>query len=103
MAETVEEMELMDDWYRGIGSNITWYRRQRGMTQENLADCVNISRAHLAAIEAPNSRRRPSMDLLFRIAIVLEVSPDDLLRVQETPPHTHTHTHTRVGLPRETA
>ncbi|MGN0150891.1 MAG: helix-turn-helix domain-containing protein [Wujia sp.] len=59
--------------YTEIGYNIAYYRKHRGLTQEQLAEYLNISRQHLGAIEAPNIVRPISLDLLFNIADMLEI------------------------------
>lgn len=59
--------------YIEIGYNIQYYRKHKGLTQEKLAEILDISRQHLGAIEAPNLVRPISLDLLFRIADTLEV------------------------------
>lgn len=68
-----------DKRYIEIGYNIQYFRKHKGMTQEQLAELVDISRQHLGAIEAPNIVRTVSLDLLFRIADVLEVDVRQLL------------------------
>ena len=40
--------------YKIIGQAIKKYRKQRGLTQEQLADRVRISISYLTKIEAPN-------------------------------------------------
>ena len=39
---------------RMLGLIIAYYRKSKGMTQQQLADAVQISRAHMSNIEAPN-------------------------------------------------
>lgn len=65
--------------YIEIGYNVAYYRKHKGMTQEQLAERVGISRQHLGAIEAPNICRPISLHLLFNIAEVLEIEPYKLL------------------------
>lgn len=65
--------------YIEIGYNISYYRKHRGLTQEQLAEKLNISRQHLGAIEAPNIVRPISLELLFNIATVLKIEPYKLL------------------------
>ena len=72
-------MDNYDKRYIEIGYNIQYFRKHKGMTQEQLAELVDISRQHLGAIEAPNIVRTISLDLLFRIADVLEVDVRQLL------------------------
>lgn len=62
-----------------LGYNIAYYRKHRGLTQEQLAENLGISRQHLGAIEAPNILRPISLDLLFNIATVLNIEPSKLL------------------------
>ena len=45
-----------------------------------MAEELGISRQHMAAIEAPNMDRGPSLDLIFNIATVLEIEPYLLLK-----------------------
>lgn len=59
---------------------IGYYRRKRGYTQEQLAEMVDISRQHLAAVEAPGMSHGISLELLFKIATVLEIEPYLLLK-----------------------
>ena len=66
--------------YLQLGLKIAYYRKLRGLTQEQLAEELGISRQHLAAIEAPNMNRGLSLELLFNIATVLEIEPYLLLK-----------------------
>lgn len=60
-----------------IGKNIKKYRKEKIMTQKELAEKANISRSYLADVE--NSRYNPSLDVLNSIANSLEVKTSDLL------------------------
>ena len=66
--------------YRDLGYAISYYRKRKGFTQEQLSDMVGISRQHMAAIEAPNMVRALSLDLVFNIATALEIEPYILLK-----------------------
>lgn len=59
---------------------IKYYRNKKGYTQEMLAEELGISRQHMAAVEAPNMDRGPSLDLIFNISTVLEIEPYLLLK-----------------------
>lgn len=65
--------------YIELGYNIAYYRKHANLTQEQLAEKVNISRQHLGAIEAPNIVRVISLDLLFNIADALDIEAYKLL------------------------
>lgn len=71
MAMKEEYFEL----YKMIGLKISYYRKLRGLTQEQLAEIINKSTAFIGAVEAPNVNRTVSLDTLFDIAKALDVSP----------------------------
>ena len=62
--------------YRKLGLNIAYYRKDRGYTQMQLAEQLNIDRSHMSAIEIANVGI--SLDLLFRICEVLKVTPKEV-------------------------
>lgn len=76
MAKELDTEQRMTNLFYAIG----YYRRRRGLSQEQLAEEVGISRQHMAAIEAPNMDRGLSLALLFRLAQALEVEPYLLLK-----------------------
>ena len=59
--------------YRQIGLKISYYRKLRGLTQEQLAELVNLTPAYIGHVEAPNIVKAVSLDTLFDIARVLDV------------------------------
>ncbi|PKM79193.1 MAG: transcriptional regulator [Firmicutes bacterium HGW-Firmicutes-13] len=66
--------------YRAIGRNIAFYRKKAGLSQQELADMVNISKSYISKIEAPNSVKSCSLEVLFDIADTLEVDITLLLK-----------------------
>ena len=68
-----------------VGYNITYYRKRAGLTQEQLAEMIGISRSHLSAIEAPNVVRSFSIEVLFNIAEALKIDAYKLLLFRENP------------------
>ncbi len=67
------------DKYTELGLNISFYRKKKGYTQEELAEKIGISRSHLSAIEAPNIVKAFSIELLFDIAKALDIEAYKLL------------------------
>ena len=65
--------EVYADKYRQIGLKIAYYRKLRGMTQEQLAEKLELSPAFIGHVEAPNINKAISLDTLFGIAEVLDV------------------------------
>ncbi len=69
--------------YVELGLNIAYYRKRAGLTQEQLAERVDISRSHLSAIEAPNIIRPFSLEILFDLSHALGIRPNKLLEFRE--------------------
>lgn len=60
-----------------VGQNIRFFRRARGITQEMLAEMVDVSGSYIGYLE--RGKKGPSLDLLAKIAGILEVDPAILL------------------------
>ena len=59
--------------YLQLGLKIAYYRKLRGLTQEQLAEQIERTPAFVGHVEAPNISKAVSLDTLFDIARVLEV------------------------------
>ncbi len=66
-----------------LGLNVAYYRKLKGVTQEQLADDIGISRSYISFIESPSVVRSFSLDVLFRLADYFELEPGDLLDFRE--------------------
>ena len=64
--------------YRKLGQNIAYYRKDRGYTQMQLAELLDIDRSHMSAIEIAN--RGVSLDIVFKICDMLNLSFEELFR-----------------------
>ncbi len=67
--------------YRQLGLNIAYYRKQRGLSQLQLAESINISRTHMSRIETADCA--VSLDVVFDICDVLLVAPSKLFDFRE--------------------
>lgn len=67
------------DKYKRLGLKISYYRKVKGMTQEQLAEELGKSLSFIGAVEAPNIDRTISLDTLFDISDVLEKPASKLL------------------------
>ena len=67
------------DRYKAIGLRISEFRKNKGLSQEQLANSVGISYSYITQIEAPNVSKKMSLEVLFDIAKVLDVDVKDLL------------------------
>lgn len=63
--------------YKSIGKRIKIARIQADMTQEHLAELVEISPSHMSNIETGTTR--VSLTTIVAIANALQVTPDDFL------------------------
>ncbi len=59
--------------YLQLGLTVGYYRKLKGLTQENLAKAVGLSRTHISNLEAPNMPVSISLEKLFDIADVLGI------------------------------
>lgn len=65
--------EIYESEYMQLGLRIAYYRKLRGMTQEQLAEKIDRTPAFIGHVEAPNIKKAVSLDTLFDIASVLNV------------------------------
>jgi transcriptional regulator with XRE-family HTH domain len=63
--------------YAKLGRKIQKLRKSMGLTQEEFAEKLNISRTHMGHIE--QGRKQPSLELLQRIAKKLGVKVNELI------------------------
>lgn len=59
-----------------LGESIAWIRENRGMSQQDLADDLQCSRAYISNIE--NGIRKPNHTTLKNIAEALAVEMEEL-------------------------
>jgi transcriptional regulator with XRE-family HTH domain len=67
----------MQDWRAVVAKNVGRLRRQRGLTQEELAFRAKIDLTYMGGIE--RGRRNPSLLVMARIAKALSVPLPKLL------------------------
>lgn len=60
-----------------VGQNIRLFRQTQGLTQELLAERLDISDSYIGYLE--RGAKSPSLELLAKIADVLQVEPEVLL------------------------
>lgn len=71
MNPAFDNTERMENLSYAIG----YYRKHKGLTQEQMAERLGISRQHLSSVEAPGVHRGISLELIYNIATVLEIEP----------------------------
>ena len=68
-----------EDFLR-IVLNILYYRKQKGITQQKLAEMTSYSKNHIQKIET--AMASPSVEALLDIAEALEISPAKLFEIR---------------------
>lgn len=67
--------------YLMLGLNISYYRKLRGYTQEQLAEMAGLEPDSISKIE--NAKVGSSLDTLFALAKALDLPPHKLLEFRE--------------------
>ena len=65
--------------YKMLGLKIAYYRKKAGLTQERFAEIIDKSVSFIAQVEGISTTRGVSLETLFKMADVLNISPDKLL------------------------
>ena len=65
--------------YITLGLKIAYYRRKAGFTQEYFAELIGRSVSFVGQVEGTGTVRGVSLETLFKIAQVLNISPAKLL------------------------
>ena len=76
------KIEFKDNYIK-IGLKVSYYRKLKSLTQEQLAEKLNCSVSFVGQIEAPNIYKAISLDTLFKIAKALEVPPYKFLYFED--------------------
>ena len=79
--KTKQDVSRFRDNYIGIGIRISYFRRLRGLSQEQLAERSGISPGFLSQVEAPGMAVGLSLNTLFAISEVLDVPAYKLLQL----------------------
>ncbi len=69
---------MNSEFYVKLGQNIKHRRKELGLTQQELADKMNISLNFMGKIEVAFSK--PSLDTLIELSNALETTVSDLTR-----------------------
>jgi transcriptional regulator with XRE-family HTH domain len=69
------------DMRKLVGSNFARIRREKNLTQEEVADRSGFSQQYISSLE--NGHRNPTVITLYELAQALGVSPLDLLAPED--------------------
>lgn len=79
MKNEIVQLEFDNDIYNTIRHNIKKYRREKKLTSAQLAEMIGLSHDFIRQIESEKVGNNFSVDTLYKIAVVLEVSLDKLI------------------------
>lgn len=68
-------------WVRKVKNNLEQLRKERGVTQEDLVQALEVSRQTISSLE--NGRYNPSIILAFKIARFFNLSIEDIFIYEE--------------------
>lgn len=74
---------IYESEYLQLGLKIAYYRKLKGLTQEQLAEKIDRTPAFIGHVEAPNISKAISLDTLFDIASALDIQPHKFLMFEE--------------------
>ena len=72
-------MGVLKDLPRKLGLRISYYRKLRSLSQEELAESISCSVGYLAQLEAPSCNKLPSLPMLYAIVENLGITASELL------------------------
>ena len=67
--------------YKLLGKNIKEARKSLKMTQEQLAEQIDVSTVFISQIE--NGSRKPSLETIYKISIALKIKIDTLINTAD--------------------
>lgn len=82
MATARDDSEEFRERFQAFGLRVAYFRKRRGMTQQQFAEALGRSVSFIAQIEANNGKypRGVSLKTLFMMAKCLDVEPHELFK-----------------------
>jgi transcriptional regulator with XRE-family HTH domain len=65
-----------------FGPVLRQLRQEKNMSQEELADSVNVSPSYISRMES--DLKKPSLEMVFRLAGALNIYPHELIKAMES-------------------
>ena len=72
-------MTNLDEFYSVIRRKMRMFRKEKGITQRELAEKIGVSEGYISDIERDSKDKHPSIDCLLKISDVLGIELVDLL------------------------
>lgn len=76
-------MLSVDDFYEEISKNIKKYRKQKNMTQAQLAEKASLSNEFIRRIESKKSKKNFSIETVYLISLALSIPTEKLFVINK--------------------
>ena len=76
----MEELKFVKNIYNTIRKNIRKYRREKGITSQQLAEMVDLSHDFIRQIQSDKAAYNFSVDTFYKISVALGVTMDMLIQ-----------------------
>lgn len=76
----MEELKFDKNIYNTIRKNIRKYRREKGITSQQLAEMVDLSHDFIRQIQSDRAAYNFSVDTFYKISVALGVTMDMLIQ-----------------------
>lgn len=76
----MEELKFDKNIYNTIRKNIRKYRREKGITSQQLAEMVDLSHDFIRQIQSDKAAYNFSVDTFYKISVALGVTVDMLIQ-----------------------
>ena len=76
----MEELKFDKNIYNTIRKNIRKYRREKGITSQQLAEMVDLSHDFIRQIQSDKAAYTFSVDTFYKISVALGVTMDMLIQ-----------------------
>ena len=63
--------------HKAFAETLKWLRKRKGLSQEELGFEAGLHRTYISQLE--RGHKSPSLDTLWKLSNVLEISPSDIL------------------------
>ena len=76
----MEELKFDKNIYNTIRKNIRKYRREKGITSQQLAEMVDLSHDFIRQIQSDKAAYNFSVDTFYKISVALGITMDMLIQ-----------------------
>ncbi len=75
--EQTKPAEVLASYLKGLGRRISTLRKERSMSQQQLADTADLDRTYISAVE--HGKQNVTVGAIVKLAVALQIPLDDLM------------------------